>query len=145
MPLRPAHLPLAALLLPVVLGAGEPAREPTARSATRALLLEKIKIQAGPLKPPPEPLESAAPPILTSAAATKKPPTDVVLLDPYLVTEKAGPSLNVIDQGMRRAEELKSKALLHKDLKSGTRLEFLLPPGGSKHGGLELPVFRLSW
>lgn len=144
MPLRPAHLPLGALLLPAMLVAEEASREPAPRSATRALLFEKIKAQAGPFKPPETPA-TPAPPILVASVAPPKPPPDVVLLDPYLVTEKAGPSLKIIDQGMKKAEDLKSKALFHKDLKSGTRLEFLLPPGGGKNGGIELPFFRMSW
>jgi hypothetical protein len=143
--LRPAHLPLGLSLLAVALAAEETTREPAPRSTVRSLLLEKLKMQAGPFQAPPPTPEPAASPVLTAAAAVQKPPPEVVLLEPYLVVDRAGPSLTTIEQGMRKADDLKSKALLHKDLKSGTRVEFLLPPTEGSKGGFALPMLRLSW
>lgn len=143
MRLCPAHLPLGLALLIASPTIAQPSHDPAPPNSVRARMLEKLKADAGPFRPAPlVPVQTS--PILAVATAAPPPPSDAVLLDAYLVQDSRGPSLNSINAGMKKAAALKSDALFHKDYKK-IRTEYLLPPGGGSKGGLELPVFRLSW
>lgn len=142
MPLRPLSLVAGLALLMASAGAEEAgARQ---EGAARAALREHIRTRLpafAPAAPPPAP----ASPILNVRADPAPPPADLITLAPVIVFKPRELSKPDLIAARQKEASFESHAFYSKDLTKKVRFEALLPPGAGSKGGLELPVFRLSW